>query len=62
MWKKPSIELPDFKKSNLKEILEGEAIETNGGSISNLVSTDLIQTIPPTRPPGRVSETFNFKE
>ena len=46
MWKKPSIQKPDFNKLNLNEISEKESLETNGG----ITSTQLpigIKIFPP---------------
>lgn len=34
MWKKPSMQKPDFKMVNLDELSDKESIETNGGIMS----------------------------
>lgn len=34
MWKKPSMQKPDFKKVNLDDLSETESIETNGGKFN----------------------------
>ncbi|MDT8717559.1 hypothetical protein IAI10_12880 [Clostridium sp. 19966] len=62
MWKKPSIELPDFNKSNLEELLEKESLDTNGGASVNLLNVDLSSISTPTRPPGIISyPAFDFE-
>ena len=40
MWKKPSMEKPDFKRLCLQEISGKESLETNGGRIADLISID----------------------
>ncbi|MDT8717560.1 hypothetical protein IAI10_12885 [Clostridium sp. 19966] len=63
MWKKPSIEMPDFNKSNLEELLEKESLDTNGGASANSsnINLDSISTI--TRTPGYVSDPpFDFNQ
>ena len=40
MWKKPSLEKPDFKKVNLEELSEKECIEINGGLVESPVVLD----------------------
>ncbi|HEX9060456.1 MAG TPA: hypothetical protein VF941_09775 [Clostridia bacterium] len=70
MWKKPSIEKPDFKKANLEtmvsfaEITEKESLETNGGSsigTIEIINIGILKPIKITRTPGIVASPFNFK-
>lgn len=42
MWKKPSLQKPDFKKVNLDELSDRESIETNGGVTSIITDKPLI--------------------
>lgn len=48
MWKKPSIEKPDFNNFAIKELSEKEAYELNGGLSSSL--RDLIPDLNPIKP------------
>ncbi len=47
MWKKPSIQKPDFNKLNLNEISEKESLETNGGIASTVSPISIIKIYPP---------------
>lgn len=54
MWKKPSIQKPDFKKVNLDEMSEKESLETNGGLKLG------IPTFP--RLSGMIAPPINFRD
>ena len=58
MWKKPSIQKPDFNKLNLNEISEKESLETNGGIVSTKLPIG-IPTFPPLS--GIIAQPFDFK-
>ncbi len=59
MWKKPSIQKPDFNKVNLDEISEKESLETNGG----IVTTKLPIGIPIFPPlSGVIARPFDFTD
>ena len=59
MWKKPSIQKPDFNKLNLNEISEKESLETNGGISSIKLPID-IKIFPPLS--GIIAQPFDFKD
>lgn len=59
MWKKPSIQKPDFKKVNLDEMSEKESLDTNGGLIS-IKPPVIIPIIPPLS--GMVAKPFDFTD
>ncbi len=60
MWKKPSIQKPDFKKVNLDEMSEKESLETNGGLTAIKLPTIGIPIFPPLS--GVIAQPFDFKD
>ncbi|PYG86622.1 hypothetical protein LY28_02841 [Ruminiclostridium sufflavum DSM 19573] len=66
MWKKPSIQKPDFIKADLNEISEKESLETNGGlveSVNLAINLPDITVSPfPTRLSGMIAKKFDFTD
>lgn len=54
MWKKPTLQKPDFMKVNLDEISEKESLETNGG-LTTIINKPISQII---RTSGLVADPY----